>query len=130
MEEGTRIGSGAKWEDLVGYSRGIRVGNTIEIAGTTASNENGEVLAPGDAGGQTRIIIQIAENALKQLGGRLENVVRTRIFTTDITCWEEIGKAHGEYFRHIKPVATMVEVSKLIQPGLLVEMEFTAIISD
>jgi len=123
------VSSGAKWEEIVGYSRAILVGNVIEVAGTTAINENGEVVGINDPYVQTRYIIQIAEKALKELGADLSNVIRTRIYTTDISTWEEIGKAHGEFFREIKPVATMVEVSKLINPEILVEIEFSAMTS-
>lgn len=123
-----RVSSGAKWENVVGYSRAVRVGNQIEVAGTIALDENGKVLAPNDPYLQTLRIIEIAEIAINKLGGKLENVTRTRIFTTDISKWEEIGKAHGEYFREIKPASTMVEISKLVIPETVVEIEFTAII--
>lgn len=123
-----RISSGAKWEDIVGYSRAVKVGNLVEVAGTIALDENGQVLAPRDPYLQTKRIIEIAKSALAKLGGGLENVIRTRIFTTDISKWEEIGKAHGEYFRAIKPASTMVEVSKLVILETVVEIEFTAII--
>ncbi len=122
-----KVSSGAKWEDIVGYSRAIQVGNVIEIAGTTAVDERGEVVGINDPYNQTKYIIQKAEKALKELDADLSNVIRTRIFTTDISKWEEIGKAHGEFFREIKPVATMVEVSKLISTETLVEIEFSAV---
>lgn len=121
-----KISSGTKWEEIVGYSRAIQAGNLIEVSGTTAINENGEVESINNPYAQTKYIIQKAEKALIELGADLSHVIRTRIFTTDIKRWEEIGKAHGEFFREIKPVATMVEVSKLINPELLVEIEFTA----
>ena len=121
-----RVGSGAKWEDIVGYSRAIRHGNSIEIAGTTAIDEMGEIVGINDPYEQTKYIIKKAEAALKSLDASLGDVIRTRIFTTDISRWEEIGKAHGEHFRDIKPVATMVEVSKLVSPEILVEIEFSA----
>ncbi len=123
-----KVSSGAKWEDIVGYSRAVQVGNVIEVAGTTAVDERGEIVGINDPYAQTKFIIQKAEKALQELGADLSNVIRTRIYTTDISKWEEIGKAHGEFFREIKPVATMVEVSKLINPELLVEIEFSAII--
>jgi enamine deaminase RidA (YjgF/YER057c/UK114 family) len=131
MKESKRIkvSSGAKWEDIVGYSRGIRVGNTVEIAGTTAMNKEGEVIGENDVYEQTKGIISIAEKALKECDASLSDVVRTRIFTTDISQWEAIGKAHGEYFKDIKPVSTMVEVNKLINQDILVEIEFTAILN-
>jgi enamine deaminase RidA (YjgF/YER057c/UK114 family) len=119
--------SGAKWEDIVGYSRAIRVGNVIEISGTTAINEKNEVMGKGDAYAQTHFIIEKAEKALLELGSSLDDVVRTRMFTTDIIYWEDIGRAHGDFFRKIKPVSTLVEVSKLIDRDLLIEIEFTAI---
>ena len=123
----TKISSGAKWEDIVGYSRAIRHGNIIEVAGTTAVDDNGEIVGKNDPYKQTMYIIHKAEIALLELGSSLSDVIRTRIYTTDISKWEEIGKAHGEYFREIKPVATMVEVSKLISPETLVEIEFSVI---
>lgn len=123
-----RVSSGAKWEDIVGYSRAVKVGKMVEVAGTIALNKDGKVVAPGDPYLQTKRIIEIAESALSKLGGSLQNVIRTRIFTTDISKWEEIGKAHGEYFREIKPASTMVEISKLVIPETVVEIEFTAII--
>lgn len=125
-----RVSSGASWEDSVGYSRGIRVGSVIEIAGTTAIDENNEIVGKNDAFIQTDFIIKKAEKALIELGSSLNDVIRTRIYTTDINLWEEIGKAHGDYFRKVKPVATMVEVSGLINENLLVEIEFSAIHSD
>ncbi len=120
MKEIKKISSGAPWEDIVGYSRAIKIGDTIEIAGTTAKGE--------DEYQQTIAIIKIAEKALKELGADLSNVVRTRMYCTNISNWEKIGKAHGEFFSEIKPVATMVEVSKLISQETLVEIEFSAII--
>ena len=122
-----RASSGAKWEDIVGYSRGIRVGNVIEISGTTAIDDNNEVIGKGDAYAQTHFIIAKSEKALLELGSSLKEVVRTRMYTTDISYWEEIGRAHGDFFREIKPVSTWVEVSKLIDRDLLIEIEFTAI---
>ncbi len=124
-----KVSTGAVWEDIVGYSRAIRVGNTIEISGTIAIDENGNNVGLDDPYEQTCIIIQIAEKALNRLGVGLDNVIRTRIYTTDISRWEEIGKAHGEFFGDIKPVTTMVEVSGLITPENIVEMEFSAIVT-
>lgn len=122
-----KVSSGSPWEDIVGYSRAIRVGNTIEVAGTTAMD--GDVLiGKDDVYAQTKFIILKIEKALQQLGAGLHNVVRTRMFVTDIILWEDIGKAHGEFFSDIKPVATMVQISKLIHPDLLIEIEVTAII--
>lgn len=125
-----KVSSGTKWEDLVGYSRGVRVGNQIEIAGTTAVDEAGRIYGQEDPAAQTRYIIRKAKKAIVELGGELEHVIRTRIYVTNIAHWEAIGTAHGEFFGAIKPATTMVEVSNLIQPGILVEIEFTAILSD
>ena len=122
------ISSNTVWENIVGYSRAIRVGNVIEVAGTTAV-EGEEVIGFNDAYEQTRFILAKIEKALQQAGGSLADVVRTRMFVTDISRWEEIGRAHGESFSIIKPVTTMVEVKALIQPGLLVEIEATAVIA-
>ena len=128
MKKIEKVSSGAKWEDIVGYSRAVKVGQTIEVAGTTAVGTGGVVLGINDPAEQTRQIILIAEKALKQLGATLEDVIRTRIYTTDISRWEEIGKAHGEFFGKIKPASTMVEVSALVSPDMMVEMEFTAFV--
>jgi enamine deaminase RidA (YjgF/YER057c/UK114 family) len=122
------ISSGAKWEDIVGYSRAVKIGNIIEIAGTTAV-EDGKVVGINDAYLQTKIIIQKIERVLIEAGATLNDVVRTRMFVTNILLWEEIGKAHGEFFRNIKPASTMVEVKSLVDSNMLVEIEATAIIS-
>ncbi|MBC5993769.1 RidA family protein [Pontibacter cellulosilyticus] len=122
------ISSGAVWEDIVGYSRAVRMGNTIEVAGTTAT-EGEEIVGKGSAYEQTKYIIRKIEKALAEAGAALDDVIRTRIFITDINQWQEVGRAHGEYFRSIKPASTMVEVSALINPELLVEIEATAILS-
>ncbi len=123
----TQTGSGSPWEDIVGYSRAVRVGNIIEVAGTTAMD--GDLLVgEGDALLQARYIFQKIEKALQQLGGSMTDVVRTRIFVVNINDWEKIGQVHGEFFAAIKPVATMVEVSRLINEALLVEIEVTAIL--
>lgn len=121
------ISSGAPWERIVGYSRAVRIGNIIEVAGTTAADGE-SIHGKGDAGAQTLFILQKIEQVLHQAGARLGDVVRTRIFTTDISKWEEIGKVHGDFFREIRPAATMVEVKALIDPALLVEIEVTAIL--
>ncbi|WP_143309973.1 RidA family protein [Chitinophaga vietnamensis] len=123
----TNYGSGATWEDKVGYSRAVRVGNIIEIAGTVAV-DNDKVVAEGNAYEQTKFALAKIEAALVRAGATLHDVVRTRMFVTDISRWEEYGRAHGEFFRSIKPVTSMVEVSKLIDPRYLVEIEATAII--
>lgn len=120
------ISSGAKWEDIVGYSRAVRVGSRIYLTGTTAIDEKGELVGIGDAYQQTVQIIQNIERALKQAGATLENVVRTRMFVTDIQRWEEYGRAHREFFGNIRPCATMIEVRALIDPQMLIEIEVEA----
>jgi enamine deaminase RidA (YjgF/YER057c/UK114 family) len=123
------ISSGAQWEEIVGYSRAVRIGNLVEVAGTTAVDENGQVVGAGDPYAQARFALGKIERALKQAGASLEDVIRTRLFVTDIHAWEEVGRAHGEFFRAIKPAATLVQVSALISPELLVEIEATAVIT-
>jgi enamine deaminase RidA (YjgF/YER057c/UK114 family) len=123
------ISSGAKWEDIVGYSRAVRVGNIIEVAGTTASDENGEVIGKGDMYAQTKYIFEKMEKALQEAGASMADVVRTRMLVTDISQWEEVGRAHGEFFRTIKPASTMVEISGLINPEMLIEIEISAVLS-
>ncbi|MCL4506367.1 MAG: RidA family protein [Chloroflexi bacterium] len=128
MTQRLNISSGAPWESIVGYSRAVRIGNIVEVAGTTAIDEQGQVVGKGDAYEQTRYALSRIERALQQAGASLEDVIRTRMFVTDISRWEEIGRAHGDCFRDIRPAATMVEVRRLISPELLVEIEATAII--
>ncbi|MEM7115935.1 MAG: RidA family protein [Chloroflexota bacterium] len=123
------ISSGAQWEDIVGYSRAVRVGNVVDVAGTTAVSPTGSALAPGDPYLQTLHILSIIEAALAEAGASLSDVVRSRIFVTDISQWEAVGRAHGEFFRDIKPAATMVEVTGLIDPDMMVEIEVVARIS-
>lgn len=125
----TNYSSGAKWEDIVGYSRAVKVGNIVEVTGTVAVNENNETESPGDAYGQTRFVIQKIEGVLQRAGASLKDVVRTRIFVTDISRWEEYGRAHGEFFKDIRPCTSMIEVKGLIAQDYLVEIEATAIIS-
>jgi len=126
MRHRQRYSSGAKWESIVGYSRAVRVGDRIYVTGTTATDENSSIVGVGDAYAQTVQCIRNIERALKALDAGLDNVVRTRMFVTDITRWEEYGRAHGEYFRDIMPATTMVEVSGLIDPDMLIEIEADA----
>jgi enamine deaminase RidA (YjgF/YER057c/UK114 family) len=122
------IAGGTDWESIVGYSRAVRVGTVVQIAGTTAVDAAGKPYMPGDAYAQTVRIFEIIEQALTAAGATMEDVVRTRIFTTDIGKWREIGRAHGERFAAIRPAATMVQVSALIDPALMVEIEVEAIV--
>lgn len=121
------ISTGDPWESVVGYSRAIRFGNVIEVAGTTAVKD-GQVVAKGDPYGQTRFILEKIKGAVEEAGGKMEDTVRTRIFVTDIAHWQQVGKAHGEFFRDIRPASSMVEVSALVNPEMLVEIELTAVI--
>ena len=122
------IPGGSPWEDVVGYSRAVRVGNIIEVAGTTAMNGD-ELVGENDIYAQTLFILKKIEKALTLAGASMTDVVRTRMFVTDISQWEAVGKAHSAIFSAIKPAATMVEVSRLIDSGLLIEIEVTAILS-
>lgn len=121
------ISSGGKWEDTVGYSRAVKKGNMIFVAGTTAHGDKG-VIGKNDAYTQTFYILKKIEESITEAGGKLSDVVSTRMFVTDIANWETVGRAHGEFFKSIKPIATMVEVSKLIDPELLVEIEAVAML--
>jgi enamine deaminase RidA (YjgF/YER057c/UK114 family) len=125
----TNYSSGAKWEDIVGYSRAVKIGNVIEVTGTVAVDENSQLVGGDSAYEQTRYVIRKIAAVLEKAGGGLKDVVRTRIFVTDISRWEEYGRAHGEFFRDIRPCTTMLEISKLISPEYLVEIEATAIIT-
>jgi len=126
VNERQRFSTGTKWEPLVGYSRAVRVGTRIYVTGTTATDERGEIVGEGDAYAQAAQAIRNVERALRALGAGLEHVVRTRMFVTDISRWEEFGRAHGEFFGAILPATTMVEVSRLIDPRMLFEMEADA----
>jgi enamine deaminase RidA (YjgF/YER057c/UK114 family) len=128
--ERINFSSGAKWEDIVGYSRAVKVGNIIEVTGTVAVDENNKLVGENSAYEQTIFILQKIEKILIRAGASMKDVIRTRIYVTDISRWEEYGKAHGEIFSLIKPCTTMVEVKALIDPSFLVEIEASAIITD
>jgi enamine deaminase RidA (YjgF/YER057c/UK114 family) len=125
----TNYSSGAKWESIVGYSRAVRIGNLIEVTGTVAVDDNGNVVGKDDAYKQTDFILRKIENVLSQAGASLTDVVRTRMFVTDISRWEEYGKAHGEFFKDIRPCTSMIEVKGLIDKDYLIEIEATAVVS-
>ena len=124
----TNYSTGAKWEDIVGYSRAVKIGNTIEVTGTVAVDENNNLVGGTNAYEQTKFIIHKIEDVLKKAGASLHDVVRTRMFVTDISRWQEYGKAHGEFFKKIKPCTSMIEVKGLIAPEYLIEIEATAIL--
>jgi enamine deaminase RidA (YjgF/YER057c/UK114 family) len=128
--ERRRVSSGTEWESRVGYSRAVRVGSQIHVSGTTATDDDGDVVGVGDPYEQTTQALSNVEDALAEAGASLSDVIRTRMFVTDIDDWEAIGEAHGEYFGNIRPATSMLEVSQLIDPALLVEIEAVAVVDE
>ena len=130
LSDRSNYSSGTPWESIAGYSRAVRVGNIIEVAGTTAVDAEGQVVGVGDIGEQTDYIFNKIRNALNDAGSKMSDVIRTRMYLTDINDWETVARVHGDIFSDIKPVSTLVEVSGLIDEELLIEIEVSAVVSD
>lgn len=130
MTKRQNIASGTKWEDIAGYSRAVRIGNVVAVSGTTATNDQGEIVGKGSAYEQTVFIIQKIERALHQAGATLDDVIRTRVYVTNVNLWQDVARAHAEFFGSIRPANTLIGISALIGDGYLVEIEADAIIQD
>ncbi len=130
MSKRVNFSSGTKLEPIVGYSRAVRVGNVVYVSGTTATGSDGDLVGVGDAKAQTEQTLRNIQRALESLGAKLEDVVKTRIYVTDIKKWQEIGTAHGQVFKNVRPVTTMIEVKRLINPEMLVEIEAEAVLNE
>jgi len=130
LSKRVNFSSGTKWEPIVGYSRAVRVGNVVYVSGTTATGSDGDLVGVGDAKAQTEQTLRNIQRALESLGAKLEDVVKTRIYVTDIEKWQEIGTAHGQVFKNVRPVTTMIEVKRLINSEMLVEIEAEAVLNE